>query len=598
VARKTLTTRRDAAAAAPGFYRKVKTHTWVDEKVLRLSRPMEPNAQQLLFYLLTGPITTPIPGLMEVGVMDLAERLRWSGRDVIPRTRACMGELEREGILRYDPAARLAWLPHAIAHNVPTSHTHVLSWRNIIAQLPDSPLKFEALATILVYFLQPSNFVAPSIPRALEEAFPPLKSLPRDGDGIPVGIPRWHPGVASRVPIGEGTRDGPGDALLLLQHSTARAPSSAPQPAPAPVEVSTAVGGEGDEIEESPSLFTPPTPAAIGLGTQGPELATTPTAPSAELEGLRWGDVRPPGAPLGMASPPPSARLGHDPFFRREEPEPPARPPLQLAGTTKKIIVKREKKKRSSYLVQAQADASESSAQELFEALRAVARRLGKAGGALAAPEGFAEWAAWVLGTYGQEVALKAYEAALCESGRHGLTCKGIRVFIQPGVCGERLEQAQIDLELEKSRELERLEQARDAYGEGYGEGTRDGSRDGTGDAGRDTTGDAIPSGMSDGTGDAGRDTTGDGAGDAIPAEPEPESRGAAEAATAQLMAAVLATGRTHWHEDLTCLRGDSLEAGELTLNVEKPGAAWVEMHYGKWLRQIAAELGFRLVLQ
>ncbi len=123
-------------AGAEGIYRRVSVRLWADEKVGRLT-PLQPSGQALWLYLLTGPHTGPIPGVFVTGRAAIAEALGWEVEDFD----RCAAELLREGLVQFDRAARLWFIPNAVRHNPPASPNVVIGWRTHWTMLPECPMR-------------------------------------------------------------------------------------------------------------------------------------------------------------------------------------------------------------------------------------------------------------------------------------------------------------------------------------------------------------------------------------------------------------------------------------------------------------------------
>jgi len=131
-------------------YRKISTSIYADGRFRRLSKP-QPNAQTLWVYLLTGPHTNNIPGIVMAGPATLAERLSWPP-DAL---RKALDEVIREGMAEADFDVPLIWLPNAIKHNIPQSVNVVKSWQITWSEIPDCNLKtliYEQLKAFLYAF--------------------------------------------------------------------------------------------------------------------------------------------------------------------------------------------------------------------------------------------------------------------------------------------------------------------------------------------------------------------------------------------------------------------------------------------------------------
>jgi hypothetical protein len=150
------------------LYRKVSTCMWGDEKFRRLSH-LQPSAQALWLFLLTGPHTIALPGLARASEVVLVDELGWALEDF----RRCFAELEAQGMARADWVAKLVWLPKAIRHNGPENPNVLKHWSAAWELLPECALKAEAFRALLAYcrergegFLDTfsSSFQTPTMP--------------------------------------------------------------------------------------------------------------------------------------------------------------------------------------------------------------------------------------------------------------------------------------------------------------------------------------------------------------------------------------------------------------------------------------------------
>lgn len=154
-------------------YRRISTRMWNDEKFASLSKA-PPNAQTLWIWLLTGPFSTNIPGLLRVGEASISEDLDWP----LDQVKTVVAELESKSMIVVDRRHRVVWLPRAIAHNPPTSINTVKGWGSTIRDLfPECPLVREAMLEIRKHLVKiNSPFLgtydgASVLPKPLPSAF-------------------------------------------------------------------------------------------------------------------------------------------------------------------------------------------------------------------------------------------------------------------------------------------------------------------------------------------------------------------------------------------------------------------------------------------
>lgn len=111
----------------------VDRRTWMDAKF----RALSPDAKLLWFYLLTGPETTSLPGVIIAGRAQLAEALEWE----LERFSIRYAELSDRGMTKADWSARLVWLPRAIRYRAPSNPKVVLGWERVWDNVPECELK-------------------------------------------------------------------------------------------------------------------------------------------------------------------------------------------------------------------------------------------------------------------------------------------------------------------------------------------------------------------------------------------------------------------------------------------------------------------------
>jgi hypothetical protein len=130
-------------------YRRVSTRMWNDRKFLDLSAP-KPNARDLWIWLLTGPLTTPVPGIVLASLGGMAEGLDWP----LVATKRCWVEITASGMAKADWSRKpgLVWLPNALRHNPPANPNVVVSWRQFLNEcVPECALRVECEGVIEVF---------------------------------------------------------------------------------------------------------------------------------------------------------------------------------------------------------------------------------------------------------------------------------------------------------------------------------------------------------------------------------------------------------------------------------------------------------------
>lgn len=127
-------------------YRNVEPDMWLSDDFRALSAP-KPNAQTLWQYLLTGPRTTAIPGVVVARPAVMADDLRWSRR-AFDR---CLGEIVARGMAVADLEAGVVMLSKALIVDGgrvrnsarPTSPGTVKAWAAAVQRLPRCALSIE-----------------------------------------------------------------------------------------------------------------------------------------------------------------------------------------------------------------------------------------------------------------------------------------------------------------------------------------------------------------------------------------------------------------------------------------------------------------------
>ena len=117
-------------------YRKVSCKMYSDAKFKALSKP-QPNGQTLWTYLITGPYSTNIPGVVIGGPAAISESLKWP----VEAFSKAFGEALREGLAKASFEDCLIYLNNGIKHNPPESPNVVKSWATTWDDIPECDLK-------------------------------------------------------------------------------------------------------------------------------------------------------------------------------------------------------------------------------------------------------------------------------------------------------------------------------------------------------------------------------------------------------------------------------------------------------------------------
>lgn len=120
------------------LYRQISIRMWGDERFRHLSPPA-PCGRFLWFYLITGPHTINIPGVVPVAPAVIGAALGWKPEAF----RDAFREVIREGMAKADEEAGLIWLPNAMKHNRPQSPNCVKAWAKTWPLVPECALKAE-----------------------------------------------------------------------------------------------------------------------------------------------------------------------------------------------------------------------------------------------------------------------------------------------------------------------------------------------------------------------------------------------------------------------------------------------------------------------
>jgi len=151
-------------------YRKIEVATWGDDRFRALSAP-QPNAQTLWMYLLCGPRTTALPGLIIASDLVMAADLGWS----VKAFREAFQEVSAKALAKADWKAGLVVLSKALFDSTgepretqkPQSPNVIKAWSKGWDEVPECALKDEYLQTLGAF----TKALGKAFAEAFQEAF-------------------------------------------------------------------------------------------------------------------------------------------------------------------------------------------------------------------------------------------------------------------------------------------------------------------------------------------------------------------------------------------------------------------------------------------
>ena len=170
-------------------YRKVDVRMYGDHRFHELSAPAA-NAQTLWTYLLTCGHDRSIPGVLVVGVGQLADELGWSGDDV----RRCLAEIDAAGMAEMDLRKRVIWLPNRIRKgDAPRAPANVTAWGRQWTEVPECSLKAAGVPAAADYCAERGEAFLEALEGACGKAAPSVGPKPEAklnlSPELPIPIP-------------------------------------------------------------------------------------------------------------------------------------------------------------------------------------------------------------------------------------------------------------------------------------------------------------------------------------------------------------------------------------------------------------------------
>jgi hypothetical protein len=157
-------------------YRSVDVATWGDAWFRSLGAG-PPDAQKIWLFLLTGPFTTNIPGVVLANSGIVAAHFGWDKQAYRDAFQDAYAKATGKGT-RMDESASLIWLPNAIKPgrkaNRPASVNVVKNWRATWLLVPECPLKTEIWWALKAY----TEGISKAYGKAFRDAFPDEMPFP------------------------------------------------------------------------------------------------------------------------------------------------------------------------------------------------------------------------------------------------------------------------------------------------------------------------------------------------------------------------------------------------------------------------------------
>lgn len=204
-------------------YRKVETTAWTDGRARALSQP-PPNGHTLWLWLLCGPRTVAIPGVVIAREAVIADDLRWP----LEGFREAFAEVAEQGMARADWEAGVVVLTKALFEadgvpresNKPQSPNVVKAWAKAWAEMPDCELKADVFLELSAYcdiLDRLSKSSTKAFGKAFRSAFPKACAIQEAGNRKQeAGGEREAPARASEPETQTGDRDPRIDLALEL----------------------------------------------------------------------------------------------------------------------------------------------------------------------------------------------------------------------------------------------------------------------------------------------------------------------------------------------------------------------------------------------
>ena len=148
-------------------YRKIDTRIWNDEKFREASL----SCQHLFLFILTHPSLTPL-GAMRASAVGLMDELDWEAKGFPEAFQEAFAEGLAKAFWKHDRKARILWVPKFLKYNAPESPNVIKAWAKCLDDIPESPLKIEAIQSAKDYAEGLTEGYAKAFREAFAEALP------------------------------------------------------------------------------------------------------------------------------------------------------------------------------------------------------------------------------------------------------------------------------------------------------------------------------------------------------------------------------------------------------------------------------------------
>ena len=184
-------------------YRRLRVRLWLEPAFIRLDEA----TKLVALYVLTGPQTNAV-GLYRLSPGSAAEDLEMP----VAQFRRRLETVAKALGWRFETASGLVWIPEWAEENAPQNPNITRSWRSAFDELPESPLKAEAIVATFDFLKSKGEAFAKAFGDPFPESVP--KSFQNDLANTPDPVPDWpnHSGnderrlanaVSTRAVVGE-----------------------------------------------------------------------------------------------------------------------------------------------------------------------------------------------------------------------------------------------------------------------------------------------------------------------------------------------------------------------------------------------------------